>query len=257
MKLHHLRNEIRLSMSNWRQSAVCFCALLPLLLLVGFGDWVFAFVMAAAVTALLHMGLHRYLQELTRRAQAKNSLTWDVHVGDVAVGSISDADLAQIQHTVYSEYRTFIVQALNCAGAAKRALLQGLASLPGAAFYLLIGWAIIDAASLSAGLVWLRDAATPEDLRGLAIATLKLGGTLIALASLTMLAISSYGYGMTNKFTEAIGVGVRQLLKVPAAGEVVLSRLVDGKRVYPYSRKHALDEPPADAALNQGAGHDR
>lgn len=257
MNLHHLRNEIRLSMSNWRQSAVCFCALLPLLLLFGFGDWVFAFVMATAVTALLHMGLHRYLQDLTRRVQAKNSISWDVHVGDVAVGSISDAELAQIQHAVYSDYRTFIVQAANCAGAAKRALLQGLASLPGAAFYLLIAWAIVDAASLSTGLVWLRDVATPDDLRSLAIATLKLCGMLIALASLMMLAISSYGYGMTNKFTEAIGVGVRQLLKVPAAQEVVLSRIVDGQCVYPDGRKHPLDEPPADAVLNEGAGHDR
>ena len=257
MNLHHLRNEIRLSMSNWRQSAVCFCALLPLLLLIGFGDWAFAFVMAAAVTALLHMGLHRYLQDLTRRAQAKSSLSWDVHVGDVAVGSISDAELAQIQHTVYSDHRTFIVQALNCAGAAKRVFLQGLVSIPGVAFYVLIAWAVMDAGSLSAALVWLRDSATPADLRNLAITTLKLGGMLMVLTSAAMLATFAYSYGMKNKFTEAIGVGIRQLLQVPAVEEVVVSRIVDGQCVYPDGRKHALDEPPANAALNEGAGHDR
>lgn len=257
MKLHHLRNEIRLSMSNWRQSAVCFCALLPLLLLFGFGDWAFAFVMATAATALLHIGLHRYLQDLTRRAQAKNSLSWDVHVGDVEVGSISDAELAQIQHAVYSDYRTFIVQALNCAGAAKRVFLQGLVSIPGVAFYVVVAWAIMDAGSLSAALVWLRDSATPADLRNLAITTLKLGGMLMVLTSAAMLATFAYSYGMKNKFNEAIGVGIRQLLQVPAAEEVVVSRIVDGQCVYPDGRKHALDEPPADAALNEGAGHDR
>lgn len=257
MNLHHLRRELKLSMSNWRQSAVCFCALLPLLLLVGFGDWIFAFVMAGAVTALLHMGLHRYLQDLTRRSQAKNSLSWDVHVGEVAVGSISDAELAQVQHMVYSDPRTFIIQALNCAGAAKRVFLQGLASLPGAAFYCVIAWAIMDAASLSAGLVWIRDAATPEDLRTLAIGALKLGGMLMVLTSALMLAVSSYSFGLKNKFTEAIGVGIRQLLQVPAAEAVVLSRIVDGKRVYPDGRNHALCEAPAGAALNEGAGHDR
>ena len=257
MNLHHLRQELKLSMSNWRQSAVCFAALLPLMLLLTFGDWTAAFPMTIAVTGVLHLAIHRYLKDLAKRSQAKNSLSWDVHVGDVAVGSISDAELAKIQHMVYSDHRTFIIQALNCAGAAKRVFLQGLASLPGAAFYCVIAWAIMDAASLSAGLVWVRDVATPQDLQNLAIAALKLGGMLMLVTSMLMMAMSSYSFGMKNKFTEAIGVGIRQMLQVPAAEEVVLSRIVDGKCVYPDGRKHAIDDVAADAALSEGVGRDR
>ena len=77
-----------------------------------------------------------YVQKLKTRMESANDITWDVEVNRVKVGSISDAEFAEIRLIALSDYRLFLRQAWLIVGCVKRAISLFMRDIPIALFWI-------------------------------------------------------------------------------------------------------------------------
>lgn len=197
--------------SRYRQAAF-LVLFIPLCLL--FDPYFVSFISVVVITVFVN-----HLDTLSTRIVAKNSLSWDVVIDKVHVGSISDSDYAVIQKSVLSSKQVFIAQALN--------LLRGLFSLfnylylavPLALFWMAVVILVFSPESIDALL-------SLENIKHiLPIAGLILALTVLLLVLFDLIFFRTSRFGFINCFEQSVGNEIRLRFRIVShEGSVVLTQ---------------------------------
>lgn len=239
--LNKLRAAFRLaSLKQNRHRILAMLTVYPLLAVL-FGSWFQAGAFTLGGIFLMDFTLRRYLNALTVRIAANNSPMWDVHVNQVKVGAITDAEYAAIRYRVFSDARHYYAQAMNALRVTFNAFDYCYRAIPLGVFWATAGLAVF-APDIFRETVAAIQHATSSDISQAVSAA----GSLLVLTMVFVVgfywAFGLSRMGFVNRFDEAIAAAVRQRCSVAAEGAIVLSRWAPDALVSPdesaFLRKH-------------------
>ncbi len=172
---------------------------------------------------------HKYMAALQARVDGSDVADWDVELNGVNVGKISDSDYAAIRQQVFADGGLYAAQLLNCGRVLIRVFDSMLMTVPVLAFWGLLAVAIVAPEICTEALNELRTV-TPASLAKFATFVFTFMMTLGLLTAGMSAALTGARFGFVNRFSEATAGMLRRRLRVPADGDVVLVRWVDGVR---------------------------
>ena len=181
----------------------------------------FAGTMAVATVSIAR----KHLAALRRRADdVSGPWAWNVLVNDVAVGSLSDAQIAALTLAGYTDRRLISAQIVNVVRALFSAFNALLLATPHVVFWLVAAWFVYNTTDFM-HIVALAQKATPQEI---AAALHTVGWayfTFSIVAFGAASALSGSFYGLHNVFRSALCQTVRKELRVSADGRITLLRV--------------------------------
>ena len=158
-----------------------------------------------------------------KRISAETPVDWEVQVNDVAVGRLTDVELASIQRRVFHDVTVALTQGKNALGVALNVLTLYLKTIP-----LLMFWFVAAAIALDPTAVQ-QDLATyaganSQQLLAEFIQLLKTLTTATILVCPVM-ALLGLRFGYEDKYRQVVGEQIRAHCKTPAEGKIQLFSL--------------------------------
>lgn len=179
-----------------------------------------AMLTALAATFACH-SLARYKKVLEARMSAHDGgVKWKVAINGVTVGEMSDADYADIQHSVFFDARVYGAQLLNFANVGWWLTNHLFTGIPLVAFWSAFSCFVFAPDTLVSAMTVLQQltpaqavAASPTLIKLLFFAAIMIIGVRIAMGSY---------FGFIDRFDQACNDRIRRALNCPAYGEIAL-----------------------------------
>ncbi|MVF24171.1 hypothetical protein EVC37_21540 [Methylocaldum sp. BRCS4] len=184
----------------------------------------------SALTAAASVGLNYWLDQQSaayaRRIAAGNTLTWDVLMNGVKIGTVTDAQYAAMQRSAFRDYRNAVAQLLNFGHMVLVALGKLVIVVPGLAFWMAAGTALSPPES-SVEIVREVHKADPATIAS-AMRSLLDAAVAVSVIVIPMTAIMGFRFGFRNYYSAAVARMLRMHCGTPAEGDIHLYRMVLG-----------------------------
>lgn len=216
----------------WRHAKGPYAAWVAVIVLATAGidglTWFHAVALGVMVSTVAYaVVMDRHDAVLTNRMQGAGALEWDVWVNDVLVGRVSDAQYAIMQRAVLRDWRAALQLLMNLVRITIAALGQVVVVIPGMAFWLALGVALLAPQSF----VELAQAMGSADADQIRQGVTSLTRMLVALAvTATVLVSACMGRfaSVANPYRDEVARLLRQHCETPADGVVTLRVPVQG-----------------------------
>ena len=152
---------------------------------------------------------------------SKAKTMYAAYLNGIEVGTISGREYREIRHRVFRDPMVYVLQGVNVMRALMKALYHFLLFVPVVSFWGLIALAMFDPASYTAMVSTFH--ADPQNLRGAAMSYFT---TFLQFWLLVLVAEAAFFMrlpGFENRFRQAINDEVRDVLRFPAEGKIVLT----------------------------------
>jgi hypothetical protein len=216
---------------SFQRSSLCgFLGLIAALFFTGLygppqNGWCFLTVVVV-LTAIFGVGFSvlagRYDAKLTQRIATPTASSWDVVLNDVKLGSVTDAEYAEIQQRVFRDGRVAGEQFLNLLHVALRAAGRFVLLIPFLFFWAAIALFLFSPDSVST-VVQVLQKGDPVMLAKTTEAFLRLVFTVMAMAML-ITSVCGLDFGFRDCYSEGINRRLRRHFKTHATGNMHLTR---------------------------------
>lgn len=190
-------------------------------------DWLMSAMYSGFIGGGINLLRQRYLDSLAKRAKAENLIEWSVEMNGVNVGTITDAEYADIRLAVFSNTGHYVRQLLNLGRVVFRIFDYCYAGIPMAAFWIMGGLAILEPDVFTSIVAAFQKSGPDAVAQALSVAAqLFIPFAIIIFGMHTVIGASRFGF--VNKFSEATMHAVRTRCGVAVEGNMQLVRWEHG-----------------------------
>ncbi|MTJ93992.1 MAG: hypothetical protein F8N36_14210 [Desulfovibrio sp.] len=197
-----------------------------LFFLISYNGWT-SVLFAGFLSAGLEARIRKSLKDWKRRAEESNCPRWRILVNDVEVGTISDAEYAQLQLAAFRDRRFYFRQVCNLFAIARQIFNWLVYLVPGAVFWLVflgfVFWPREFAAALTEFVATVQDKGLAPFANSALIQlfTLSLAGTVFF-----EFMFGQNKFGFMNHHAVIVVDSIRERLKVPVIGTMTFEQMI-------------------------------
>lgn len=194
-------------------------------------DWLMSTMFSGFFGGGISLLRQRYLDSLAKRAKAEHPIEWTVEMNGVDVGTITDAEYADIRLTVFSNTGHYVRQLLNLGRVVFRIFDYCYAGIPIAVFWIVGALAILEPDVFTSIVAAFQKSGPDAVAQALSVAAQLFIPCAVLIFGLHWI-IGMSRFGFVNKFSEATMHAVRTRCGVAVEGNMQLVRWEHGAATF-------------------------